>query len=498
MFYISKSKYCLALQCQKINWLDRNMPEVKTPSADMEERMREGNEVGDLAMGLLGDYVEVTVLDENGKIDIPAMIDATRVELERGTVNICEASFSYNGAYCAVDILHRENDGYAIYEVKSSSEVKDVYLSDISYQKYVLEHCGIKVTGLYIVHINKEYVFDGELKLNELFTIEDVAELADGKKAEVVPTLTEAERIMASVSEPKIDLSIGCHKPYDCQYFDYCSRHLPSPSVFDLYRLSFDKKLDFYHKGQYDFPSLVATGRIKNDKQLRQIDFELNNREAHIDKEKLQAFLDSIHYPIYFLDFETFKTVIPKYIGTKPNQPIPFQYSLHYIEKEGGELRHCEFLGEPEHDPRRAIAESLVKDISSGACILIYNKSFEPARLRELAEEFEDLSDRLCEMADSIVDLLEPFQKGYYYNRSMGGSFSIKSVLPAMFPSDPDLDYHNLEGVHNGAEAMAIYPAMTYMSPSDRAKARKNLLQYCKLDTLATVKVWEELVRACK
>ena len=83
---------------------------------------------------------------------------------------------------------------------------------------------------------------------------------------------------------------------------------------------------------------------------------------------------------------------------------------------------------------------------------------------------------------------------GYYYNRAMGGSFSIKSVLPALYPNDPLLDYHNLEGVHNGGEAMSIFPKIHHMNPEDKAKARENLLRYCELDTFAMVKVWEELV----
>lgn len=91
-----------------------------------------------------------------------------------------------------------------------------------------------------------------------------------------------------------------------------------------------------------------------------------------------------------------------------------------------------------------------------------------------------------------------PFQSGYYYNRAMGSSFSIKSVLPAIFPNDPTLDYHNLEGVHNGGEAMSIFPKIQYMEEHDQEVARRNLLKYCELDTYAMVKVWQALVDAVK
>ena len=175
---------------------------------------------------------------------------------------------------------------------------------------------------------------------------------------------------------------------------------------------------------------------------------------------------------------------------------IPFQYSLHYIEHEGGELKHKEFLAESGPDPRRALAERLCEDIPMNVCVTAYNKAFECTRLKELAFEFPDLAEHLLNIRDNIVDLLVPFQSGWYYNRAMGGSFSIKSVLPAIFPDDPSLDYHNLEGVQNGGEAMTIFPQIKDMPPEKQAKARHDLLKYCELDTYAMVKVWEELVRA--
>ncbi len=155
-------------------------------------------------------------------------------------------------------------------------------------------------------------------------------------------------------------------------------------------------------------------------------------------------------------------------------------------------------MAEPEIDPRRALAERLVSDIPQGVTTLAYNKNFECARINELAKLFPDLSERLCSIRDGMVDLIVPFHNGSYYNRAMGGSFSIKSVLPAIFPNDPELDYHNLDGVHNGSEAMDIFPRMKNMPPEEREKARKNLLEYCKLDTYAMVKILRELERVAE
>lgn len=490
--YLSKSKYCLLSQCPKLLWLDTYHRELKTIDPAVEERMIAGNEVGDLAMGLFGDFVEVTVMNENDRPDIPAMIEKTRECIDNGVENICEASFSYEGLYCAVDILRKEKGGYAIYEVKSSTHEAEIYGIDIAYQKYVLEHCGVTVTGTYLVCINSDYVRGEELDITHLFRIVDMADWVALETPMIPSRLKLAEKTLSSETEPSCDIGEHCEDPYHCPYWEYCTRNLPQPSVFDLYRLPFKKKVEYYHKGMISYEDMLSAPKL-NDKQLRQIQFHLQDCGDYIDEGGIQDFLNTLSYPIYFLDFETMQQVIPQYPNTKPYQQIPFQYSLHYIEKPGGELKHKEFLAESGENPLR---ESLCRDIPMHTCVTAYNRGFECGRLNELALLFPDLAPHLLNIRSNIQDLLTPFQSGYYYNRAMGGSFSIKSVLPALFPDDPELDYHNLEGIHNGGEAMTIFPKIKDMPPEEQAIARKNLLAYCKLDTYAMVKVWEALQKA--
>ena len=173
MVNLSKSKYCALWQCPKMLWLRKYKPELAEVDSHTLSIMETGNAVGDLAMGLFGDFTEVTVYTD-GEIDLPAMMRRTQEEIAKDTPVICEASFEWNGLYCAVDILRREDDGWAIYEVKSStSDDKAVYIADVAYQKFVLEHCGVKVTGTYLVVLNRDYIFDGTLDL-QLFKVTDV------------------------------------------------------------------------------------------------------------------------------------------------------------------------------------------------------------------------------------------------------------------------------------------------------------------------------------
>ena len=504
MKQLSKSKYAKYCQCPKCLWMSAYKPEEEVIDPTAEGRFEKGTEVGNLAKGILGDYVDVTTRKEDGSLDLATMLQKTQEYMAPGVENICEAAFSKDGNYCAVDILHRTNDGYAIYEVKSTSYPEfdgkpaklSKFLPDIAYQKWVLEQCGINVTGTFLVCLNSDYVRGEELDLQRLFVIQDVGDMIAEECSHVAMRQVDAKKILQQEKEPEMDIWEGCKSPYECGFFKYCSRHLPSPSVFDLYRMQFSKKLEYYRKGMITYED-VKDEKLTPVRRI-QVDSGLTN-QPQIEPDKIKSFLDKLTYPLYFLDFESIQDVIPQYEGTKVYQQVCFRYSLHIIEKEGGELLHKEHLGISGTDTRRPLAEQLCKDIPMGVCTLAYNKAFECTRIKEMAEWFPDLSEHLLDIRDHIVDLLEPFQQGCYYLPSMGGSFSIKRVLPSLFPDDPALDYHNLEGgVQNGNDAMNIFPKIQFMSTEDQQKTRKALLEYCGLDTFAMVKVWEKLKEATK
>ena len=297
--------------------------------------------------------------------------------------------------------------------------------------------------------------------------------------------------------EPEDDLSENCMKPYECPFLDYCKRQhgIPEdePTVFDLYRMNFSKKLEHYHAGRIIFKDIRE--EALSDKQQMQVECTLNHTE-HIDKDGIREFLASLSYPLYFLDFETLQQPIPQYDGQKPYQQITFQYSLHIKKDENAPYEHKEFLAPSDgKDPRRALAEQLCKDIPMNVCTLAYNKAFECGRIKELAELYPDLSAHLLNIRKHILDLLTPFQSGFYYVPAMHGSFSIKSVLPALFPDENSLNYHNLdERCQNGGNAMTLFPRIQFMEPEEAAASREALLRYCELDTWAMVKVWEKLI----
>lgn len=479
---LSKTKYCRGIQCKKILWLDTYKPEEATQVSD-DAVLENGTEVGELAKGLFGKYSDVAFSKE-----LSQMIEKTKEFLLNENIVITEASFQFENLFCSVDILKKTKNQIELYEVKSSTEIKDIYIHDISYQYYLLKKLGYSITKASIVSINPFYERKGELDLKKLFVIHDVTNIVEENREQVEDNIRQMERYMKT-EEIEDNIDMHCFKPYPCPYFSYCTKHLEKENIFSLRRMPKKKLIKFYKEGITSFEQLKKINI--NDPYKRQVLYELEEREPHIDVEKMNMFLSTLQEPLYFLDFETFQEAIPKYDYTRPYMQIPFQYSLHSVEN--GKLKHKEFLSKPNVDPRRELALRLVKDIPMNACVVAYNMMFEKMIVKHLSELYPDLRQHLLCIYENMHDLMIPFKEGYYYTKEMKGSYSIKYVLPALFPDERDLDYHHLDMVHNGKEAMHLFKDMINKEEREVEQIRKALLAYCKLDTYAMVKIWYKL-----
>lgn len=493
---INKSKYCGFCQCPKSVWLKKNKSEEFVADQSAMDRMSGSNEICALECKVFGDYIDVPA-SMTGKADLAKLVAKTSELIGGGASVLTKASFMFDEAYCMVDILKKEAEGYSIYATKSSTSPNHHnYIVDIAYQKYILEHCGVNVVSTNVINVNTSYKFDGKLDIHKLFKISNVDELVDVELPNVEGNIAQLKEILNMEEEPSTGLNVSCHNPYPCGFWKYCSKHLPKNSVFDLYATSIQKKLEYYNKGIVTFEDLKNSGISVGKIQNMQINHNLKSRPTYVNKKAVKEFLSTISYPLYFLDFETVQLGIPKYKNSRPYQPMPFQYSLHYIEKEGGEVKHKEFISSPTKDPRKQIAKRLYKDIPQNACILAYNKFFERERLKDLAKLFPRMGKKLNVLAQNVIDLAVPFVEGAVYNKRMSNSISIKSVLPALYPKDSSLNYESLDGVNNGNDAMVVFTKMKNMTRKEQKQIKQELLDYCKLDTYAMVKIYEYLVKA--
>lgn len=488
---LSKSVFMEADTCPKKGWLTRNHPELGEISKSTESLLDAGHEIGDAAKSLFGKYVEV-----KNEEDKSLMIIETQKLIKEGHKVIAEAAFSYNGCYCQADLFCVNPDGSVkFYEVKGSTKVKPYHIDDMSFQYYVINGLGYNISGAYNIHVNSSYVRNGKLDLHQLFTIEDLTSKILKKLPLMESSIKAAKEAVSSVKEPEAVIGCQCRDPHECQYFGYCTKHLPKDNVFTVAGLSFKNMLELYNNGIITYGDILSRKPKMNDKKYKQIVATATEAKPSINRDEIRKFLDDLTMPLYFLDFETFQQVIPQWDDVKPYSQIVFQYSLHYLKRKGGKLWHKECLAPAGIDPRYYVAKQLCEDIPMDVTVLAYNASFEKTVIKGLAELYPEFFTHLMNIRDNIKDLMIPFSNQWYYDRAFNGSYSIKVVLPTLYPDDPSLNYHNLEeDVQNGSMAMATYAALATIDDKEEVERLRNcLLRYCELDTFAMVKIWEFL-----
>jgi len=490
---LSKSLYTKGLQCQKALWLKKYKKSVLTPpDAKAMARFKEGNIVGDLACDLFPDGREIPFKGTT----FSQKITLTQDWLNEGLNDIYEATFEYDGVLVMVDLFHRKADGsFEIYEVKSSTEAKDIFKHDASIQYYVLNGLGYDVSDVYITIINTDYIRGDELDVQQLFTHVKVTDEVLVLQGDIPTTLGKfRETLTDRVNEPNIDIGWHCRHPYDCDAMDYCwkqQRNIPEYSVFNIFQLNKNaKSVQLYKDGIVAIEDIPDTMKL-TDIQQHKVDVWKAQRPV-INKDAIRSFIDSISYPIYHFDFETLGPAIPKFEGMKPYGKYPFQYSLH-IEQEDGSLEHKEYLATPGQDPRESIVERMIEDIPKDACVMAFNISFEKGIIRTLSDNYPVYADHLMNIHDNFIDLATPFQNGDYWMPEMQGHYGLKYALPAIAPEMKDA-YNDLDGVHNGNDAMSMFVKLGESTDLDEiSKAKTALLEYCKLDTYAMVKILEKL-----
>ena len=479
---ISKSSFIRGKQCLKSLYLLKKHPELRDQITEAQQAIfSQGHRVGELAQQLFpGGILAAFDLPEG----FMKSMNYTQQLLEEGKDVIYEAGFIYQNTHCFVDILVKENGSWKIYEVKSSTEVKEVNVLDAAFQYYILNGLGMQVSDVSIIHINNQYERLGEIEVEQLFKIESVFDQVKELQPVVINLLKQENEVLQSPEVPAMDIGPHCSDPYECDFMGHCWKHIPEYSIFNISRLRSDKKFELYENGYINTTDIPDTWSL-NPNQLLQVESDRTG-EVFIDKTRIKEFLNSLNYPLYFLDFETINPAIPLYDHSRPYQQIVFQYSLHILNKPEGNLIHSEFLGDPSTDPRIPMIEQLIREIGNEGDIIVYNKGFETGRLNEIAANFPKYQPFIQNMLSRIVDLMTPFQQKLYYTPEMHGSYSIKQVLPALCPG---FSYSNL-AINNGGDAsLAFIQLLHETDPIIIDQTRQNLLEYCKLDTLAMVEI---------
>ena len=503
--FLTKSRYVSGLQCSKWIWLAFNDPGA-LPKIDeaTQHRFDEGHQIGELSKKLFPNGIEVKEQLNHQKNDKESH------ELLVKRKPLFEAGFIHKDGKCyaRADILVPvgKKDEWDIYEVKSSTSVKDEYIEDIAFQKYCYESAGVKIRNCFVVHINNQFVKQGEIDPKEFFVIAPVTDEVADEIKNVEDNIKKLSKIIALKEAPEIKVGESCCLGTDgYENRGFCVIHEndkvwkdnPECDIFDLYRGG-KKSLELFNSGILRIKELE--GHKLNDKQQIQ---HLTHKSGkhHSDVNELKKFVKSLSYPLYFMDFETYATAIPLYDGLKPYQAIPFQFSVHVIEKKGSKPKHHSFIASGSADPRKEFAKNLKSVIGQKGTVLAYYQSFEKSRLKELAEFLPENAKWIENVMERMIDLYDPFKNFSYYNPSQKGSASLKEVLPALTGKD---HYCELE-IGNGTDASLAYLHITHGShdgkkpTAEEIKAvRTGLEKYCGLDTEGMIWILEKLEEMVK
>ncbi len=484
---LSKSKFLAGLQCPLRLWYACHEPDLASPlSLSQRAILAMGQRVGELAR----DRYPGGVLIRENHLHHEKAVRSTREALNTpSTFVIYEAAFTFDEVRIRADILERSKGKlWNLVEVKSGTSVKEENVYDVAVQYYVLTGIGLEVDRAGILHLNREYLYDGrELDLGGLFTFTDLRERIAEMQPEIASEIRDFRATLSQATPPPIDASRHCRKPYICEFFDHCRKPMPDHWVQELWGLRQDQLDKLAMMGILDIRDVPKSLEM-SALQARIRECVIKNAE-HVEAD-LGRVLSDYEYPIHFLDFETVAPAIPRYANTHPFQMLPFQWSDHILS-EDGVLTHRAYLCREDRDPREEVARTLLEALGEEGTICTFS-NYETQVIADLRDHLPQYRDQLEATTTRCRDLHTEIRRGYYHPE-FHGSFSIKDILPVLVPS---MSYDVLT-IHEGVQAGLAYLQMIDPETPAREKERirKALLEYCRQDTLAMVRIRNELLK---
>lgn len=487
--HLSKTRYQAGLQCRLRLWKLVFEPETATPlSPDEQAILDAGNEVGELALRLFPDGV---MIDFQSGGHTQAVIQTADLMDDPATSAIFEAAFVHDGVPVRCDILARVGeDEWDLHEVKSSTELKPEYTSDVGIQLWVLRQLGVNVRNVFLSHPDKDYVRPdlNPVQASDFFLPDNLTAEASDYQFGLPMRIRELKQVVATDEPPKVEPGSHCNKPHRCEFFEQCHRSLTPHPISELPRLSAKRRIPLEDAGIEDISQIPLDWDNLTENQKIVRDAIVLGRPHH-DHQAILKELASASFPLQFVDFETFQPAVPRIVGTRPWQSVPAQWSLHTLH-QNGQVDHDEFLHtDPAVDPRMPFLLSLLHATSQGGSIFVYS-SYEATQLRYLEEAFPAWAFDIRALSGRFIDLL-PIVRHHTYYPEFRGSYSLKVVLPTLVPG---FGYEDLDIANGAVAAQAIAEILDPATPSERRDLlARQLLRYCGRDTEAMVHVLRAL-----
>jgi hypothetical protein len=493
---LSKSDYMLFLRHPAWLWLKKFEKSKLPPIDDNTQAIFDaGHEFESYAEKLFPNSVR---LGFDNYQEYQSLPQRTKTALDEGASTIFQGRFEIDEITCTVDVLNRvEGNTFDLIEIKSSTKAKPEHEYDLAFQAVVLEKFGVKIRNIAIIHVNKEYVRNGDIEPGKITIRTDVTgairALIEITKEEIEKAFTVlSNETMPDVS-PRYVNQIGI--PGINWFEDWLEIYKnlnPNLDPYSIYFLSYPKAEQI---GQLEDEKIRKIGDIPEEKSLRpkqlaQIQTTRDDKRI-IERERIKEFLNSFEYPLYFFDYETFSSVIPKFDDCQPYSDYPFQYSLHILDSPKAKMKHEEYLHQESSNPMPQLIEKLEADIGNSGTILTWNMNYEKGCNDRMAGFYPKYKEFFESLNQRINDLMIPFSQMWFVDKDFFGTAKLKNVLPVLAT---ELSYQELD-VSDGLLARRIWmqTVLERKNQDQKEKILSDLSKYCTLDTYAMVRILEEL-----
>ena len=226
-------------------------------------------------------------------IDPVISIEQTEAAIARGDTCIFEASFMFNDILVKCDILEKDGNSWRIVEVKSSTKIKEEYLSDLAIQRYVLTEHGLSISKTQLMLINSKACVYPDL--SNLFTIEDVTDQVNPLMHDVHSNVEMFKILLSGDVEPDVLIGKQCDNPYPCPFKEYCWQSVPEKSIFTIPRLGWDKKDDLIIKGIFDLEDVPVDYPL-SQKQRAYVN-RVIDKQPEIDNAAIKRLISNFRIP---------------------------------------------------------------------------------------------------------------------------------------------------------------------------------------------------------
>jgi hypothetical protein len=486
--HLTKSDYTHHyLQCPIHLWVWKHRrDEVAHQAADPQFIwiLEEGNEVERIARLRFPDGC---LIEEHG--DDAAV--RTREHIAAGATTLFQATATGDRLLAMADILQLDpaTKRWDLFEVKSSTKPKGEHVHDLCFQRMSFRNAGFEIGKLHLVYVNGGFIRNGKIDPAAFLVVEDLTQKVDEIETTVASNVAKALSVIDQEAVPTRDVLACTCTPKECPCGQFCYPGLPPNSVFDLYNIRGKKARELYDHGIRVFGDIPKDFTLTQP-QANQVHVAQSG-EPIIDRAGIRDALQKLSYPLYFLDYETFSPAIPLFDGYKPYQQMVFQYSLHIMPSPDASPEHREYLAEELRDPLHDVTTRLRQDIGDEGTVVVWNKTFEIGRNREMAERAPAHAAFLHAVNDRVFDLMDIFRDRLFVHPDCRGSNSIKDVLPVLVP---ELSYDELEIKEGSTASLTWYRMLTDgRAAKALAKTCDDLRTYCTLDTRAMVEIFRYL-----